>query len=80
MYYQGTKTQNLGPHGPDSRALLMAVGVQSLQSIKASKDGAASIEEERSMIPLHQDPWFTFRFAEDRLIPRFHLEGASPSY
>ena len=27
------------------------------------------------MIPLHHDPWFTFRFAEDRLIPRFHLEG-----
>lgn len=27
------------------------------------------------MIPLHKDPWFTFRFAEDRLIPRFHLEG-----
>jgi hypothetical protein len=20
-------------------------------------------------------PWFTFRFAEDRIIPRFHLEG-----
>lgn len=27
------------------------------------------------MRPLYQDPWFTFRFAEDRLIPRFHLEG-----
>ncbi len=27
------------------------------------------------MIPLHHDPWFTFRFADDRLIPRFHLEG-----
>ena len=27
------------------------------------------------MIPLHQDPWFTFRFAEARIIPRFHLEG-----
>jgi hypothetical protein len=27
------------------------------------------------MIPLHQDPHFTFRFVEDRLIPRFHLEG-----
>ena len=22
-----------------------------------------------------QDRWFTFRFAEDRRIPRFHLEG-----
>ena len=27
------------------------------------------------MIPLHEDPWFTFRFADDRIIPRFHLEG-----
>jgi len=27
------------------------------------------------MIPLHHDPHFTFRFAEDRIIPRFHLEG-----
>ena len=27
------------------------------------------------MIPLHQDSHFTFRFAGDRIIPRFHLEG-----
>ena len=27
------------------------------------------------MIPLHHDPHFTFRFGDDRLIPRFHLEG-----
>ncbi|HVK19478.1 MAG TPA: hypothetical protein VM533_21265 [Fimbriiglobus sp.] len=27
------------------------------------------------MIPLHCDPYFTFRFADDRLVPRFHLEG-----
>jgi hypothetical protein len=27
------------------------------------------------MQPLYEDPWFTFRFAEDRIIPRFHLEG-----
>ena len=27
------------------------------------------------MIPLHHDPHFTFHFAEDRIIPRFHLEG-----
>ncbi len=27
------------------------------------------------MIPLHRDPHFTFRFADDRVIPRFHLEG-----
>ena len=29
------------------------------------------------MIPLHEESYFTFRFAEDRLIPRFHLEGVT---
>jgi hypothetical protein len=27
------------------------------------------------MLPLYHDPHFTSRFAADRLIPRFHLEG-----
>ena len=27
------------------------------------------------MIPLYHDPHFTFRFADDRIIPKFHLEG-----
>jgi hypothetical protein len=27
------------------------------------------------MRPLYEDPDFTFRFAEERIIPRFHLEG-----
>ena len=27
------------------------------------------------MLPLYVEPWYTFRFADDRLIPRFHLEG-----
>jgi hypothetical protein len=27
------------------------------------------------MLPLYEDAWFTFRFADGRLIPRFHLEG-----
>ena len=27
------------------------------------------------MLPLYHDPHFTFRFAEGRIIPRFHLEG-----
>ena len=34
--------------------------------------------DERSvmqMLPLYHDPHFTFRFADDRIIPRFHLEG-----
>jgi hypothetical protein len=27
------------------------------------------------MLPIYHDPWFTFHFGDDRLIPRFHLEG-----
>ena len=30
------------------------------------------------MIPLHHDSHFTFRFADDRIISRFHLEGIPP--
>ena len=25
--------------------------------------------------PLYEDPWFASRLADDRLFPRFHLEG-----
>ena len=27
------------------------------------------------MIPLYEDPHCTFRFGDDRIVPRFHLEG-----
>jgi hypothetical protein len=27
------------------------------------------------MMNIYQESWFTFRFADDRIIPRFHLEG-----
>lgn len=27
------------------------------------------------MVPLYRDRHFTFRFADDRIVPRFHLEG-----
>jgi hypothetical protein len=27
------------------------------------------------MLPLYHDLHFTFRFTDDRIIPRFHLEG-----
>lgn len=29
------------------------------------------------MLPLYRDPHFTFRFADDRRVPRFHLEGVA---
>ena len=27
------------------------------------------------MLPLYRDPHFTFRFSDDRLVARFHLNG-----
>ncbi|MFQ3650838.1 MAG: hypothetical protein SNJ75_10935 [Gemmataceae bacterium] len=27
------------------------------------------------MISLFREPWYRFHFTEDRLVPRFHLEG-----
>ena len=30
------------------------------------------------MTPLYHESHFTFRFADDRIIPRFHLEGVEP--
>ena len=41
-------------------------------------EATGGVIRERSvtqMLPLFHDPHFTFRFADDRLIPRFHLEG-----
>ena len=31
------------------------------------------------MAPFYEDPQFTFRFNDNRIIPRFHLEGVKPS-
>jgi hypothetical protein len=30
---------------------------------------------ETEMVPIYHEPWFTFRFDEDRTISRFHVEG-----
>lgn len=30
------------------------------------------------MSPLHKDPHYTFRFRDERLVPRFHLDGIEP--
>jgi len=32
------------------------------------------------MLPLYEDAWFTFRFTDDRIIPRFHLEGVEAGW
>jgi hypothetical protein len=42
---------------------------------REGKERESQDESVQQMLPLYQDPWFTFRFADDRLIPRFHLEG-----
>ena len=36
---------------------------------------SADERSETHMQPHYHDPHFTFRFADDRIIPRFHLEG-----
>ena len=30
------------------------------------------------MLPLYRDPCFTFRFGDDRIFPRCHLDGVEP--
>jgi protein-tyrosine phosphatase len=42
---------------------------------QVANDSACGDESETTMLPLYRDDGFTFRFAEDRIIPRFHLEG-----
>jgi hypothetical protein len=39
---------------------------------KEAGDGGKKIDRMKN---IYQDSWFTFRFAEDRIIPRFHLKG-----
>lgn len=29
------------------------------------------------MVPLYREPQFRFRFVEDRVVPRFHLDGVA---
>lgn len=37
--------------------------------------GGISERPATDMLPLHHDPFFSFRFGDDRIIPRFHLDG-----
>ena len=44
--------------------------------VEVEEDGDVRVWRKGSnMRPLYEDPHFTFRFADDRIIPRFHLEG-----
>jgi hypothetical protein len=42
---------------------------------RLGKAGAHPIEDEDTMTPLYHDPHYTFRFEDERRIPRFYLEG-----
>ena len=43
--------------------------------VEVEEDGDVRVGRKGSnMRPLYEDPHFTFRFADDRIIPRFHLE------
>ena len=52
--------------------------MQSVSKNHCSPKSKSNADEPLSspMTPLYEDRWFTFRFTDDRIIPRFHLEGA----
>jgi hypothetical protein len=52
--------------------VVLAGIIPEVNSSKGSSEGVLK------MLPLYEDPHFTFRFADDRIIPRFHLEGIPP--
>ena len=60
---------------PSSGSWTLAVG-KHLRRKATESDPAGRMRT--SMLPLYEDPGFTFRFAEDRIIPRFHLDGVEP--
>src|SRR5439155_16673813 len=48
------------------------IGAKPVDGLTVGVNRGRSVTE---MLPLYHDPHFTFRFADDRIIPRFHLEG-----
>ena len=67
-------------HHPSARRPKRVVGARRAARKPLKHLAALGLRQRRRnahdrMLPLFEDPWFTFRFAEDRIIPRFHLEG-----
>ena len=56
--------------GPLAAAYVLFLAVVGPIIARSMKDKKRTV-----MLPLYGDPHFTFRFEDDRLIPRFHLEG-----
>jgi hypothetical protein len=57
------------------RAYHGGIAEEALVEIHGGKEASDEGTGFSKMTTLYQDPWFTFRFADDRLISRFHLEG-----
>ena len=65
-----------GPSRSTSRTVRFAAAQTSFTSKSMRMEKCESGHHENDdMLPLYHDPCFTFRFADDRIIPRFHLEG-----
>src|SRR3954463_13349866 len=64
-----------GRAGSTSRIARSAVARTSYTSRLMTTATCGCGRKGNRMLPLHHDPHFTFRFADDRIIPRFHLEG-----
>lgn len=76
MKGQAIKRKHTGPATPTPARLGWCLQEQSLA---LSSSPEISLGPRRSrVLQLYEDPWFTFRFAEDRIIPRFHLPGTTP--
>jgi len=46
-------------------------------SASSKRLGIVTPSKSHIMLPLYHESHYTFRFADDRIIPRFHLEGAT---
>ncbi len=57
--------------GRESAAVMLRATAEVGQEARQPDHGGGA----EKMVPLLHDPHFTFRFSEDRIIPRFHLEG-----
>lgn len=78
MIGQAIKRKHTGPATPTLTRARLAPPRRSQQSLALSSSPKISLGPRRSkVLQLYEDPWFTFRFAEDRIISRFHLPGTT---
>jgi uncharacterized protein (UPF0548 family) len=64
--------------GKESAAAMIRAATEVVQdALHTDPVGSDLRGEKTDIIPLYYDPHFTFRFSENRIIPRFHLEGVA---